>query len=300
MKRDESPKTMQEMLLALADGELDFADQPQAVAKLAEDPKAAPRLAYEQKLKRSCARVMDGPEMKCPDELAGKVLAMAGGETDAAGPAMASALPAPKRAPYAGPPVIGRIGRWVPAAVAAVLLIAAGVLFSQASVGSAGINPQAAAFLSTHQIENFTARHVDCTEQPDRLKNPVQFGDTKDVEQLPGKLRDYFHTDANKLAINLNGIGYDYQLAGTCSLPGSGAVHIVYHKHNDPSRSISLWIVPAKAAHRELEEGRVYSEVGDDLLRPVIFWRNGGLLYYLVGDSIEDCDKAVQTLRRAA
>ncbi|MFK7790975.1 MAG: hypothetical protein AB8C95_15965, partial [Phycisphaeraceae bacterium] len=131
------------------------------------------------------------------------------------------------------------------------------------------------------------------------LKNPDQFGGN-DFEKLPGRLRDYFDTKTDKLSLNLDGIGYDYQLTGTCSMPGSGAVHIVYHKHNDPKQSISVWIVPAKPDHDKLEEGRVYSEVSDDILRPVIFWRDGGLLYYVVGDSIEDCDKAVQQLRQAA
>lgn len=299
MQREDTPQSMDEMLMALADGELDFADQPQVMAKIAEDPKAAHRLAYEQKLKQSCARVMDGPEMKCPNELAGKVLGMAAGESNAAKPAFAPAPTATKQAPYVGPPVIAKIGRWVPAAIAAVLLLAAGVLFNQASTGGTGIGTSAVANLSPQDIKNFTGRHFDCAERPDRLKNPDQFGGT-DFEQLPGKLRDYFKTDADKLSLNLDGIGYDYQLTGTCSLPGSGAVHIVYHKQDNPDKSISVWIVPTSDRHEKLEEGRVYSEVGDDLLRPVIFWRDGGLLYYLVGDSIEDCDKAVQQLRQAA
>lgn len=298
MQRDDTPKSMDEMLMALADGELDFADQPQVMAKIAEDPKAAHRLAYEQKLKQCCCRVMDGPEMKCPNELAGKLLGMAAGESSATKPTTVAAAAA-KPAPYVGPPVIAKIGRWVPTAVAAVLLVAAGVLFNQANNASTSGNG-ADVFLTSDQIKGFTGRHFDCAERPDRLKNPTQFGESKDFEQLPGKLRDYFHTNADSLSLNLNGIGYDYQLTGTCSLPGSGAVHIIYHKHNDPSRSISLWIVPAKADHRHLKEDRVYAEVGDNLLRPVIFWRNNGLLYYLVGDSIEDCDKAVQELRRAA
>ena len=298
MQRDESPKTMNEMLLALADGELDFADQPQVMAKLAEDPNAAHRLAYEQRLKQACAKVMDGPEMKCPNELAGKLLAMAG---DASKKTIAPAPPTrPQQAPYAGQPVLARIGRWAPAAVAAVLLIAAGVLFSQATSAPAGINTQSIDFLNPDQITNLTGRHADCSERPDLLKNPNQFGTADDFEQLPGKLRDYFRTDANMISLNLDGIGYDYQLTGTCSLPGSGAVHIIYHKHDKPDQSISVWIVPAKPEHNMLTEGRVYSEVGDNLLRPVIFWRDAGLLYYLVGDSIQDCDKAVQQLRQAA
>lgn len=298
MQHDNTPKTMDEMLLALADGELDFADQPQVLAQIAEDPKAAHRLAHEQRLKQACCKAMDGPEMKCPNELAGELLAMAGGPSPAVNPSTRSTTTAAQ--PYAGPPVIARIGRWVPAAIAAVLLLAAGVMFNQASTGgTGGINASAAAFLSADQIQNLTGRHFDCAERPDRLKNPTQFGG-EDFEQLPGRLSDYFKTDANKLSLNLDGIGYDYQLTGTCSLPGSGAVHIVYHKHANPDKSISVWIVPAKPEHDKLTEGRVYAEVSDNLLRPVIFWRDGGLLYYLVGDSIEDCDKAVQQLRQAA
>lgn len=301
MQRDDNmPMTMDELLRALADGELDFRDQPQVLVKLAEDPKAVQRLAQEQRLKRACAKVMNGPEMKCPNELAGKLLGMAAGETapgKSAGAVAHVSHASPTSAPYAGPPVIARIGRWVPTAVAAVLLFAAGVLFIQASSlpsgsGSVGV------ILSDNQIKNLTGRHFDCAERPDRLKNPNQFGG-KDFEQLPGKLSDYFNTDANKLSLNLDGIGYDYQLTGTCSLPGSGAVHIVYHKHEDPKQSISVWIVPAKAQHEHLKQGRVYAEVGDDLLRPVIFWRDAGLLYYVVGDSLEDCDKAVKQLRQA-
>lgn len=290
MQRDDNkPKTMEEMLLALADGELDFANQPQVLAKIAEDPKAAQRLAHEHRLKQACAKAMDGPEMKCPNELAGKILAMAGD---------GSAKKQPEQTAYAGPPVIARIGRWVPTAVAAVLLVAAGVLFSQAN-NTPTFNAQNVSFHSPQTIKQFTGRHFDCAERPDRLKNPGQFGG-EDFEQLPGKLSDYFETNADKLALNLGGIGYDYQLTGTCSLPGSGAVHIVYHKHDNPDTSISVWIVPAKPEHDKLEAGRVYAEFGEDLLRPVIFWRDGGLLYYLVGDSIEDCDKAVQQLRQAA
>ena len=295
MQRDDNtPMTMDEMLRALADGELDFRDQPQVLAKIAEDPKAAQRLAQEQQLKQACAEAMDGPEMKCPEALAGELLAMAG---DASKKTAAPPPAQPRQAEYAGPSVIAKIGRWVPTAIAAVLLLAAGVLFNQASNMSAG-SDRGVIGISDTQIKNLTGRHFDCAERPDRLKNPDQFGG-KDFEQLPGKLGDYFKTDTNNLALNLDGIGYDYQLTGTCSLPGSGAVHIVYHKQANPEKSISVWIVPAKAEHDKLEEGRVYARVGDDLLRPVIFWRDGGLLYYLVGDSIEDCDKAVKELQQA-
>ncbi|MFK7788902.1 MAG: anti-sigma factor, partial [Phycisphaeraceae bacterium] len=207
MQPDENtPKTMDQMLQALADGELNFADQPQVLAKIAEDPKAAQRLAYEQRLKQACAKTMDGPEMKCPNDLAGKLLAMAGDASSkmAAPPKQTEA----QQAAYAGPPVLARIGRWVPAAVAAVLLVAAGVLFNQASTAPT-FNTQGASFHTPEKIADLTGRHFDCAERPDRLKNPDQFGGN-DFEKLPGRLRDYFDTKTDKLSLNLDGIGYDY------------------------------------------------------------------------------------------
>lgn len=297
-QHNNTPMTIDKMLMALADGELDFRDQPQVLAEIAEDPQAAQRLAHEQTLRQACAKAMDGPEMKCPNDLAGKLLAMAGEASNVASAPAQTAQP--QQAAYGGPPVLARIGRWAPAAVAAVLLLAAGVLFSQANNSfSDDIGATTLVNLSPEKIQQFNGRHIDCAERPDRLRNPDKFGG-KDFEQLPGKLGNYFKTDANKLALNLDGIGYDYQLAGTCAVPGSGAVHIVYSKQEASDQSISVWIVPSRPEHDKLKEGRVYSEVNQDILHPVIFWRDGGLLYYLVGDSIQDCDKAVQQLRQAA
>jgi len=298
MDRDNTPNTLNELLAALADGELDLREHPEALAKIAEDPKAAERILTQQQLKQACAKAMDQPEMKCPDELADTLRAMSGGASHAAGSADSpSTQPA---AAYTGPSVIGRIGRWAPTAVAAVLLIAAGVLFSQANTGGPGVNPQAASFLTVDQVQHFTGRHFDCAQKPELLKQAEQFGATTEFDQLPGKLGSYFRTSTDGMKLSLDGIGYDYQLTGACSLPGSGAVHIVYRNHDNPDRAISVWIKPIDASQDKLEEGRVYVEAGQDLSRPVIFWRDGGLLYYLVGDSLQDCDKAVQELRQAA
>ena len=296
MDRDNTPKSTNDLIAALADGELDMRNNPEALAKLAEDPQAAQRIACQQQLREACAKAMDGPEMACPDALAAKLMALADGDA-ADQPASAPApQPAAPQAAYDGPPVIARIGRWAPTAVAAMILLVAGVMFMQAT-GNRGINTQAAAFLSVDQIDSFTGRHGMCAMDTSELKQVERFGNTSELDQLPGRLSDYFQTSTDGMQLSLDGIGYNYQLTGVCGLPGQGAVHIVYQHEDDTDRSISVWVMPATEEHDGLEDDRVYVETGTDLMHPVILWRDGGLLYLLVGDSIEDCNRAVQTLR---
>lgn len=299
MDRDKTPSTTNDLIAALADGELDLREHPEALAKIGEDPQAAQRVAFQQQLKQACGKAMDTPDMKCPEALAARLLAMASGEAEGKPAAPATPAPSAQAEPYEGPAVIGRIGRWVPAAVAAVLLIAAGILFTQANPDG-GVGIQSAAFFPVDQVDQFTGRHGDCAIDLTKLKDADRFGETSEFDQLPGKLADHFQTSTDGMRLSLDGIGYDYQLTGACALPGSGAVHIVYRNQSDPGKAISLWIKPIKPDQAELKEGQVYSIAGDEPMQPVIIWRQGELVYYLVGDSIEDCDKAVKQLRQAA
>lgn len=301
MDQENTPKTTNELLAAMADGELDLRDNPDALTQIAQDPQAAQRIAYQQQLKQACGKAMDGPEMKCPGDLSAKLKAMASPQAPSMSQGDVAGSPAEQAAAYDGPPVIGRIARWVPSAVAAVLLITAGILYTQANPGgSGGLEAQAAAFLSVDQIDRFNGRHGDCAMNTKLLKQTETFGSATEFDQLPGKLGNYFQTSTDGMRLSLDGIGYDYELTGACALPGRGAVHIVYRNQDDPNRSISVWVMPAGKQHETLEEGRVYVEAGSDLTHPVIFWRQGGLLYYLLGDSLEDANRAVQELRQAA
>lgn len=292
---------MDEWIAALADGELDPREHPEAFAQLAQDAQAARKIANHQRLKTACATAMDGPDMRCPDELVAKLRALGVEE-----PAQAAASPktpatsAQAGSVYHGPPVLARIGRWAPAAVAAVLLIAATVMFMQAGNTGSGSSGSVASLLTVKDVERFDSRHSTCAEKPDVLKDHDAFGRPGDLEQLPIKLGDYFKTSADGMKLNLSGVGYDYQLTGVCGVPGSGSVHIVYQHHDTPGRAISLWLAPDDGRLNNIEPDRVYVEAGKTLDHPVIVWRSGGLIYYLVGDSLEDAHQAVDALRGAA
>ncbi|MFI4861211.1 MAG: hypothetical protein ACIAXF_11070 [Phycisphaerales bacterium JB063] len=300
---EHTPSTTPEMLAALADGELDLRNCPDAIAKLAADPQGAQRIAFQQQLCRSVASAMDGPSMRCPDALRAQVMQLVDRESPAATPtnaAAASPAPAPRPAPTPRQsPVLAQIGRWAPTAVAAVMLIAAtAVFFSTSRPGMPG--SAASPVLDVSTVQMFANRHMACAGDPDdQLHNNERFG--KDIQQLPGKISDYFHHRVDGVSLDLSTIRYDYQLAGACSIPGSGGVHLVYRHHDSPDRAMSLWIVPADPALADdMQQGRVYVETADGLDHPVILWVDQGLMFYLVGDSLEDVQHAVETLRPAA
>ncbi|XAM00871.1 hypothetical protein OT109_05690 [Phycisphaeraceae bacterium D3-23] len=305
--KENTPSTTPEMLAALADGELDLRDCPDALAKISADSQGAQRIAFQQQLRRSVASAMDGPSMRCPDALRSQIESLAistttHGEAPAAQPpppAQPAPLPAVHSvAPHGQPAVIGRIGRWAPAAVAAVLLIAAtAVFFSGGSDSPAG---PATPILDARTVQTFGTRHMHCADNPaDTLKESDRFG--HGVDELPTTLDDYFSRSVDGVAFDLSAVQYDYQLAGVCNIPGSGAVHLVYRHHDHPERAMSLWIVPAnEEITRNMQQGRVYVETATGLDHPVILWEDNGLIFYLVGDSLEDVQHAVETLRPPA
>lgn len=294
-----TPQTTPELLAALADGELDLRANPEAFEQIASDPKSLRQVADQQQLRRSVASAMDGPSMRCPDALRTQIerLAQVAGDTAAPRTEASPSGYAPIQADD-HPPVLARIGRWAPAAVAAVMLLAATAVFFSARSAAPGVS--ATTVLDVRTVQNFSQHHMHCAENPvERLHNPERFGEG--LDELPGNLDTYFDRSVDGRALDLSAIQYDYQLAGVCNIPGDGAVHIVYQHHDDPARAMSLWIGPApEHLASQMAPGRLYVEAGDNLDHPVIFWEDNGLIFYLVGDSLQDVHDAVQTLRPAA
>lgn len=291
-----TPQTTPELLAALADGELDLSANPEAFEQIAGDPHALRQVADQQRLRRSVASAMDDPSMRCPDAVRAQIQQLAQADkAQVTAPPAASAVPvqADDR-----PPVLARIGRWAPAAVAAVMLLAATAVFFAARPGTPGtVTPSV---LDVRTVQSFGQRHIHCAESPgESLHGTERFG--QGLEELPGNLDTYFDRSIDGRALDLSAIRYDYQLAGVCGIPGSGSVHIVYQHHDDPNRAMSLWIGPTPdRLAGQMQSGRLYVETADNLEHPVVFWEDNGLIYYLVGDSLQDVHDAVQTLHPPA
>ncbi|MEM9020732.1 MAG: hypothetical protein AAGC44_09225 [Planctomycetota bacterium] len=298
-----TPKTTDELIAALADGELELCQCPDLFAQLANDKDCGRKLAEQKKLREAVCDCLKDNQPSCPDELRAKIESLCAREdeqTMATDPTPASIPASPQTVHRTTPstnPVLARIGRWVPAAVAAVLLLAAGILFSQASANSrGGDGPNA--LLTVSQVNQFAGRHGDCGMDPTILKDRDRFGDPESVQALPGHISDYFKRSADGMNLDLSRVGYRYQMTGACSLPSSGAIHLVYRKLGDPSKAMSLWLSPDDGSVA-IEPGRLYVEAGDNLDHPVVLWKDNGMVYYLVGDSLEDTHKAVDALRGA-
>ena len=235
------------------------------------------RSAEQARLREACGRVMDSPEHRCPEGLRTQITA--GIATD---DAPAQTLP---------PVVAGRIGpgRWVGAVAAAALIAISTVAVvgtlktlrpGPQSVGNASV----AQVLNTSQAAAFDSRHGVCGANPTTLVGSESFPKTVDG------LADVIDAGLDSAKLDLSDIGFRYRAAGHCVVPGPGAVHVVYG--NDAGQALSLWLRPHDGK-LDLKAGQVYGPPADGPQAGRIrVWRNGDMVFYLVGDLPEDVEQA--------
>jgi len=307
MTNKRSHPDLQALLAAVADGELDV---EQAMERLAqENAGAVAQNQSQERFKAVVARSM-AREINTPDALRASILAIADG-AEGTQPANASGIA--KDSSFASPmvnreqhnSVLARIGRWAPAAVAAVLFLGT-LTMLQLNAGLGGQSDgqstyvYAASLIDDTMSRKFKSRHTVCATDVGELiqKTPLP----NNVEQLPGAMADYFGTpQPDAIPLDLSVMGYEYSAAGNCNAPGKGALHVVYHaKHNgSPADALSLWVRPVDGNY-EMAEGRVYrAQVSSDDA-PVLAWTRNGLDYFLHGDNHESVETAAVALRFAA
>ncbi len=280
-----------ERIAAYTDGELSPEQSMHLMKELAGDPNGAGRIMHQHQLKQSVAKVMIASSIEAPADLRAKITVMA--ET------LPSSMPEQtiedERVNSHRPDVIARIGRWMPAAVAAVLFIGAATLYTQMMV----IHPNehvTANVMTASLVERFRSRHMECCKDPEKMMQ--QFHSPTDIESLPGALEDYFGQPLKDTPpLDLEVMGYQFAKAGNCLIPGMEAVHMIYKPKPETSYqgSISLWIRPNDGS-LELAEGKLYTARGLDETRPLLMWQTGGVVYYLIGDSMTTVRQAANIL----
>ena len=189
--------------------------------------------------------------------------------------------------------VIGRIGRWLPSGVAAALFITAAILYGgsgHAMNGSGG--RLVAGMMPTKLVSLFEQRHVRCSNDIEKLHHDPNL--PGQIEELPGVLGERF---GGKMAeLDLRGIGYQFERVGKCTVPGDVGVHLVYEPIEDEtSGAISLWITP-EYGRFNIENEKIYTINGNDEAHPILMWKANGIMYYLVGDSMEASARAAGRL----
>jgi hypothetical protein len=227
MKHPDDPQN----LLACADGELDRQGRQRVLEQMVGDGDMARQIVGQQQLRQAAAGAMDDPKLTAPADLRARLRELAASvESD--------------NRPAAGrPPVLARLGRWISAAVAAVLLIAAlGVFF--AAIEQPG-NVAAGSIIPAAQMDMFASRHVACS----RSLMPLMVDQTlpQDIKALPAALSQRLGYPT--AGLDLSGIGYRFDRVGPCTVLGKGAVHLIYQAVADSGHtdSISLWIMPIAA-----------------------------------------------------
>ena len=127
-------------------------------------------------------------------------------------------------------PVIGRIGRWMPTAVAAGLLLGAMAYvnsgqWSRNGNGGGASSVASAAIIPAADRLRFQSRHVRCTSSLEMLHGIEQF--PQDLKVLPGNLARHLGGSLTP-SLDLSSIGYKFYGIGQCVVPGTGSVHLIY------------------------------------------------------------------------
>ena len=298
-----SPHKTWEKIAAFADGELSGEECCDLLKEAMDQPDHAQCVEYQQQLRKLMAGCMDCEKtMRCPDELKNCIEGLAdehctdATKDEAVTPAAVTSTQAPLKA-SPSPSVIARIGQWAPLAVAAALFIAAiGVYQGARNTPGGSVE---AGLLPVALVSEMEARHVRCTSGATPLYMNEAF--PTDIELLDEALTDRFGPEMADAALDLSSIGYAYRVAGLCTVPGRGAVHVVYTSNTpDPhgrQRSLSLWIKPYNAeTDPAIEPGDMHTAADDKHAHPIVVWRDAAMIYYLVGDAMHDVEQAGETL----
>ena len=293
--------------MAGADGELSAERQLELSRQMARDPRTMARVLQQQELRRACARVLASEASPCPASLRQQVEALAadadtdadknsGGVTASRGDEVAELRGWPRR--VASPGLLGWVGPMAAAAAVALTLWAVlpgggsggggrGGRGGEQSVsrgGAAGL----VEVLPAGMAQRFGERHRQCGQDPSLLYEHGLY--PRDLDQLGGFLAGRIAGELGGAALDLSGMGYHYDRAGSCTLPGREAAHLVYR--NAAGDALSLW-VKAYDGRPTLEPGVAYSPPGGgDAAVSMVVWREGQTVFYLVGDRVVDVQRA--------
>lgn len=278
-----------QLLAAFADGELEGEQNHQMLKRLSQEPALADRVAEQQLLRKAVARAMDDPSVKVPAALRDRIARLSREmQTHNARPATANRADT-------GSPVLAVIGRWLPTAVAALFFIGALVALNAAGNHDTGRLITSANVLNTALVDQFGSRHFKCSRRITPVQSTDQF--PQNLSQLPGALSEYFHEPVDPELLDLSGLGFEFDIAGLCVIPGKGAVHIIYKSQNPgQADSLSLWMRPFEQCSG-IEADRLYTVAEPQENFPMIVWRHGDMVYYLVGDSYDTVERAFEAIR---
>ena len=309
MDKPMNSQEARKFLPAFADGELDVEQNLRVLEQMAMDPVNTRRVLHQQQLRRACARVMADPAVKCPDALRDRIADLAGTaerDTPAGNPARrpdAGTASSGSEVSRTDPafdgrdsrPVLATIGRWAAPLAAAAVLAVVGTVGLNAFRGASGVSDYTADGLITASLaEKFGSRHASCALGETSPYNAKLF--PAEIDQLDESLAQHVGQELDGAALDLSELGYDYQVAGVCPVPGDNSVHVLYR--NPDGKALSLWI-KAYDGQPTLDPGVPYVPPQAHSERPMMVWREANMVFYLVGDVMDDVKNAQPAIHLA-
>jgi hypothetical protein len=261
---------------------------------MAMNPLATRRVMHQQQLRQAVGRALRGDVPPPPPALRQALL------EKLSHPAPAQPVrPAPNLDDHRYR--IGWLGRWLPLAAAAVLFgISLTTLYYARQQPPSPANLGATPVLAPALVDKFAWRHNGCAREIQQLNDAVAF--PSDLKQMPTSLAEYLGAQSYPV-LDLSAIGYDFWKAGECIVPGHGihSVHMIYRSRGSATgepagAALSLWVATDKG-QVSLKPDQPYVAAGGDKPHPMIVWRHSGLVYYLMGDSLDSVDQAAGLLR---
>jgi anti-sigma factor RsiW len=261
-------KDLRKYLTPFADGELDVEQSVRILEHMAMSPAATKRVMHQQQLRQAVARHLLEQSAAAPINLRARVEAV---------------LPAaaPVNIPF-------RPRRLIAMAVAAIIVMITGIWIGQyrtpVNVHFDASESYAAPF-TTALIHTMKRTHVNCSRFATHSHSNLF---PADLAQLPAALQKYLGVPCG--GADLSEMQYTFIGAEPCPLPGAKTVHLLYRSAGSLRDTISVFVQP-DVGQLKLEENHVY-DVGPDPIHPVKIWREGGLVYYVVGDDKQQVERA--------
>lgn len=301
-------------LIAFADGELDVEQNLMVLEYIAMHPQATRRIMHQQQLRQAIKRSIVESTPEVSDSLRQTINDLArntpaGQITDKiANEALSKTAPeAPSKSAGAyvtGAPPTNRwawVGRWTPAAAALVLFVSSLFVLQMRPVPTELRREFA---MPVAQIDQFANRHSDCSRDRKRLVDIESY--SSDLKKVPAELAKVLGTQ-NLPGLDLKeATGFDFKGMGNCSLPGKGAVHLVYSRPRPSTdanagteEGLSLWMAPYIGSP-VIDPGYLYTakrNQSDE--NPILVWRQKQVIYYLVGESNKSTEEAASILRES-
>lgn len=284
-------------LAAFADGELDVDQNLRLLEHMKMDPNATARVAHQQQLRECVCRCMSTDCPPMPDLLKQSVVQMLEEPSVDEHEAVIARI-----RPYQVTALLSSI------AAAIAICLSLFMYFNQPhvtpgfSVSEVAIENHipgfsdytAASILPVSQVDRFATRHTSCAQQISLLHHFAS--NPSNIEEMPKVISEHLGNQAYP-CLDLSNIGYQFAGAGPCKIPNDISAHLIYKSTPESGKqeTISLWIAPDDGT-LDLVPDKVFRIRGPESQHPIITWRHNNLVYYIVGDTYMNIQKAYVAL----